>query len=146
MNRLQRRIIFNTGLVGVLLTTVALVFQSTGLLRQPEDWLYDLRAQRFQFFTPAPTDRLVHLDIDDRALEVIGTWPWPRAWLGEIVDELRSAGAAALALDILFAEKQPPTVEVADGSFGTLKVERTLENDRLFAESLARFGNAIVPA
>jgi class 3 adenylate cyclase/CHASE2 domain-containing sensor protein len=146
MSRLERRIIFNTGLVGVLLTTVALVFQIAGLLRQPDDWLYDLRAQRFQFFTPPPTDRLVHLDIDDRALEVIGTWPWPRALLGEIVDELRIAGTAALALDVLFTEKQDPTVEVSRGSFDTLVIERTLENDPRFAESIARFGNAIVPA
>src|SRR5688500_12341422 len=139
MNRLQRRIIFNTGLVGVLLTAVALVFQSTGLLRQPEDWLYDLRAPRFQFFTPAPTDRLVPIDIADRALDVIGSWPWPRARLGGIVGALRSAGAAALALDFLFAELELRTVVVADGSFGTLKIERTLENDRLFAEYLGRF-------
>ena len=84
-----------------------------------ENWLYDHRALYFQHFTPPPTDRLVHLDIDDAALETIGRWPWPRSTLADIVDEVRLAGADVLALDVIFREPQAPTTRpMVDGKAG----------------------------
>jgi CHASE2 domain-containing sensor protein len=36
---------------------------------------------------------------------VIQQWPWPRERLGELVNKLKNAGAAAIAFDFLFSEK-----------------------------------------
>jgi adenylate cyclase len=45
------------------------------------------------------------IDIDDESLEKLGQWPWPRSILAEIIDRLNNNGAAAIAMDIVFAEE-----------------------------------------
>lgn len=42
--------------------------------------------------------------IDEASLAKIGQWPWPRTRIAEIVSKLSSAGAKAIAFDIMFAE------------------------------------------
>lgn len=46
------------------------------------------------------------VDIDDRSLNQIGRWPWPRNKVGEVIEKAREAGAIVVALDIIFAEKE----------------------------------------
>ncbi|WP_309083102.1 adenylate/guanylate cyclase domain-containing protein [Chelativorans sp.] len=47
--------------------------------------------------------------IDEPALAEIGLrWPWPRELHGRLVEALRSAGARAIGLDIIFAEPSDP--------------------------------------
>jgi adenylate cyclase len=61
---------------------------------------------------PAPGGRVVIVDVDDRSLTRVGQWPWRRDIMGRLVTRLREAGAAAVALDIIFAE--PDRGEGAD--------------------------------
>lgn len=44
------------------------------------------------------------IDIDDESLARLGQWPWPRIRIAGLVDRLQSAGAAAIAFDVIFAE------------------------------------------
>ncbi len=44
------------------------------------------------------------IDIDEESLRRLGQWPWPRMLLAELVDRLAASGAAAVGLDVLFAE------------------------------------------
>jgi adenylate cyclase len=44
------------------------------------------------------------VDIDDRSLELLGQWPWPRTRIAALVDRLGELGAAVVAFDVLFAE------------------------------------------
>lgn len=44
------------------------------------------------------------IDIDDESLARLGQWPWPRTRIADLVDRLQSAGAAAIAFDVIFAE------------------------------------------
>jgi adenylate cyclase len=44
------------------------------------------------------------VDIDEASLAAFGQWPWPRTRVAEIVDKLKSLGAAAIGFDIVFAE------------------------------------------
>jgi adenylate cyclase len=44
------------------------------------------------------------VDIDDKSLEALGQWPWPRTVIADLLQKLANAGAAAVAFDILFAE------------------------------------------
>ncbi|PCD76731.1 CHASE2 domain-containing protein [Pseudothioclava arenosa] len=44
------------------------------------------------------------VDIDDRALERFGQWPWPRSLVAEMTDRLIGMGAASIAFDVMFAE------------------------------------------
>lgn len=146
MTRIERRVFLHSVVVGLLLSLVVLVVDRLGWLRASEEWLYDLRARNFQHFAPPRSDRLVHLDIDDRALEAIGAWPWPRAVLAGILDELRLAGVRALAMDVLFPEPQSPTYELDDAPGGRRVLRRAIDNDALFAEAIRALGCVVVPA
>src|SRR5688572_13907799 len=125
--------------LGIGLTAFIVALDAMGMLAWLEGGLYDSRAQYFQHFTPPPSDRLVHLDIDDAALETIGRWPWPRTTLADIVDEVRLAGADVLALDIIFPDPQPVEVVRVDGK------DVTVDHDANLAAAFERFGRVLVP-
>lgn len=57
---------------------------------------------------------VVVVAIDEPALAELGLpWPWPRSLHGRLVESLREAGAAAIGLDILFAEPGNPEADAA---------------------------------
>ena len=160
MTRSERRLLVDTSTLGVLLTLVAIALDWAGILAAPEHFFYDLRARRCRYFSPPPTDKLVHLDIDDGTLEAMGAWPWPRSWLAEIVDEVNLAGAKALATDVIFSEPQAPSYQAmtTGNSFTPTTAPATtpsnepqviqarkFDHDAAFAAALKRFDKAIVP-
>ena len=76
--------------------------------------LENLVFDQYQRWLPRPYDfdqpvRIV--DIDDESIRHIGRWPWPRQTMAELVEALTKAGAAAVAFDVLFSEKDKPTDE-----------------------------------
>src|SRR5260221_3994073 len=107
MTRSERRLLFETGVTGIALTLLIVILDYSGALFYPEQFLYDLRARYCQTFNPPPTDKLVHVDIDDPSLEAIGNWPWPRSKMAEIIDEINLAGAQAIATDIIYTQPAP---------------------------------------
>lgn len=80
------------------------------LERQTMDW----RARQFDAYSPAASDELVILGIDDRALREEGAWPWDRGRIAGVVRELTSAGAGVIALDVLFEEPREGDVELGE--------------------------------
>ena len=52
----------------------------------------------------APGTGVVVVDIDEASLARFGQWPWPRTLTADLVGRLQDAGAAAIGLDIVFAE------------------------------------------
>lgn len=126
-------------LYGVLLTIVVTAVTAAGLLDNLERWFYDKRCATCQFFAPPPTDKLVHIDIDDSVLDAIGAWPWHRALLARMMDELQRAGPKVVATDVLFSEPQDVRyMPRDDGGFDAIN------DDQLLAESIQRLGCAIV--
>jgi len=77
---------------------------------------------------PAPED-VVMIGIDDRSLNELGRWPWPRRRHAKLVDLLSDAGAKVIAFDILFSKP-----DVADP-----------EGDHLFAVAMRRSGRVVLP-
>src|SRR4051812_48973975 len=98
MHRGERRLRIHTVIWCMVLTLVVVIADTPklDLLRPAEHWLYDRRARYCQFFAPVPTDKLVHLDLDDEGLEDIardyGSFPWPRSVMADLLDEIRGAG------------------------------------------------------
>lgn len=145
MNAFERRQLRQSIILGLLLTALTVLADSTGRLEWLEGRLYNLRARYCQHFAPPPTDKLVHLDIDDVALEeTIGKWPWSRDVEAKIVDELRLAGARALGLDIMFPhptkmlrDRRNPEPAAAPSPGGT---DAGDDPDAAFAAALKRFG------
>ncbi len=139
MIRRARNILNNGSLYGLLLTAMVLSMQHAGALENLEHWFYDQRIKYFQFFNPPPTDRLVHLDIDDAVMESVGAWPWPRSKLAEMIDEIGAARPRSIAMDIIFTD--PATVRWVprgDGKF------EAIDDDQVFAAALRRAGCALI--
>jgi len=66
-------------------------------------WLYDLRLRQL---APHQVDpRITIVDIDEQALSEHGRWPWRRALLAELLDDIAGRGGARLVgLDLVLAE------------------------------------------
>src|SRR3954471_15405699 len=118
MNRSEKRLLRRTLQLGLLLTLLVIVADFAGTLDPLEGYLHDFRARHFQYFTPPPTDQIVLLDIDDPSLTAIGSFPWRRTKLAEMIDEIKLAGAKVIGLDIIFPEVQDLRIEQEpDGSY-----------------------------
>jgi adenylate cyclase len=51
--------------------------------------------------------RIVVVDIDEKSIQAIGAWPWPRARQAELLEKLDQAGVSLKILDILFEGSSP---------------------------------------
>jgi len=94
--------------LGILAPFVAVVFGAMLFLFEPLPLqvLRNAVFDQYQRWSPRPYQPApVHIiDIDEESLKRIGQWPWPRTRVAELIERLRKAGAAAIVLDIVFAE------------------------------------------
>ncbi len=51
--------------------------------------------------------RLIVVDVDERSLGEIGPWPWPRATVARLVEQIASLGASEQIFDIVFTAPRP---------------------------------------
>ena len=58
-----------------------------------------------QYDTPTLSQDVAFLEIDERAIEKHGQWPWKRSVLADTIWKLREAGAGFIVLPILFSEE-----------------------------------------
>ncbi|HEY1779482.1 MAG TPA: adenylate/guanylate cyclase domain-containing protein [Roseiarcus sp.] len=80
--------------------------------------MQNLVFDQYQRWKPRPYafDQPVRIvEIDDESLKRLGQWPWPRERLAKLVEALKGAGAAAIAFDFLFAEKDRADAHAATG-------------------------------
>jgi adenylate cyclase len=84
------------------------------------------------------------VDIDDKSLEKLGQWPWPRTRIADLVTELTRLGAVVIAFDAVFSEPDRLNPAVAAEAFPQLDEEtrtklRTLpSNDQIFADAMRK--------
>jgi CHASE2 domain-containing sensor protein len=126
-------------LTGLVLTLLASFGQQAGWFGPAERWAYDVRARNCQKFMPPPSDKLLHVDIDDRSLQEIGQWPWPRSIMADIVGELDAGGAQVIGLDILYYDPSSTRlVKQSDGS--TIEID----DDARLAAAIKKCGRVIL--
>jgi adenylate cyclase len=101
MTRRAARLVMSTGVLPVAAAAL-ICLARPALLRHIEYSGYDVMLRTAR--TRPPSDRIAIVDVDERSLSAIGQWPWRRDIVGELIAELRNFGAAAIALDIVFAE------------------------------------------
>lgn len=74
-------------------------------------WFWSLEYQGLDFLFKARGPRPVNpniivIEIDDRAINDFGRWPWPRGYHAELIDILEKYKPKAIVFDILFTEPQ----------------------------------------
>lgn len=101
----------------------------------------------YQQIQPRPSFEapITVIDIDEESISQNGQWPWPRKVIAELVDRLGNLGAATIAFDMTFSEKDRTspdetirnlrelgaTVDFPDGT-------PELDNDKILAQSVKR--------
>ncbi len=90
------------GCLAILIAFVALRIADPAPIEELRIRTFDT----FQRFEPrVKTARPVTIvDIDEKSLEKLGQWPWPRTRIADIITNLTQLGAVAIAFDIVFAE------------------------------------------
>ncbi|KRR05880.1 CHASE2 domain-containing protein [Bradyrhizobium valentinum] len=84
------------------------------------------------------------VDIDDKSLEKLGQWPWPRTRLADLITELTRLGAVVIAFDAVFPEPDRLNPALAADTFRNLDEEtrarlRALpSNDQIFADAIRK--------
>ena len=84
------------------------------------------------------------VDIDDKSLEKLGQWPWPRTRIADLVTELTRLGAVVIAFDAVFSEPDRLNPTVAADTFRNLdeetraKLRALPSNDEVFAEAIRK--------
>src|SRR5271155_5546059 len=102
-------VILGAGISAILL---AGFFIGIGPLDSLELKLYDLRARMHA--THQVGNDIVIVAVDDPSISQLGPWPWPRAYMGELIDQLSESEAKVIAVDVLYAgaEVNPGLEEV----------------------------------
>ena len=97
----RRRFILLCGLVPVLVTATLTINRSP-LFSRLDDAVYDHVVRSAD--ARKPSGQVTIVDVDDRSLATVGQWPWRRDVMGRLITSLRDAGAAVIAMDVIFAE------------------------------------------
>lgn len=117
-----RRALVEWLVVGLITSLLAVWLAASGVAGRADNLVYDA----FSRLRSGPPDEAIMIvAIDDRSVEALGRWPWPRARHAELIDRLAEARPAAVAYDVLFTEPEA--------------------DDPALAAALARAGNVHLP-
>ena len=118
------------------------------IITQLDNIIYDAR---LQVTMPRSVDeRIVILDIDEKSLQEVARWPWPRDVMAELIDRLFGRYEVAIvAFDVVFAEAdhssgirvldqlaQGPLKDVPNFLQSYRELRPRLDNDGLFAQAI----------
>jgi CHASE2 domain-containing sensor protein len=98
---MTRRLVLLTGLVPAVVTAVLSLYRPA-LLARLDNVVYDLLLGAIP--AGSPDSRVMIVDVDERSLAALGQWPWRRDLVGRLIARIRDMGAAAIGLDMIFAE------------------------------------------
>ena len=141
-------------IIGSLIFGLFIWFQTTKYdsavnLRQRLELLaFDLRITATLPKNVEQDKRIVIVDIDEKSLRYEGRWPWSRAKMATLVEQLFKKGAVVVGFDVMFTEPERNSAKTVltyldDNVAGAPIVKRVLrgrlddfDNDAKFAKSL----------
>jgi adenylate cyclase len=109
--------------------------------------LEELRVRTFDLFQViqprVSTERpVVIVDIDEKSLKTVGQWPWPRTRVADLIARLTELGAVVIGFDIVFAEPDRLSPNLAADAFRGLdedtrqKLRALPSNDQVLADAI----------
>ncbi|WNL42985.1 adenylate/guanylate cyclase domain-containing protein [Halomonas sp. PAMB 3264] len=139
----RRRWVWAVGMASLALVLLAAASGRTPLERLTHQTfdLYQILKPRSQAGAPVTV-----VDIDEASLGELGQWPWSRALIARMVEQLGEMGAAAIVFDMVFAEpdRTSPAALTRQLARAGIDIElppalARLDNDALLAEAFARY-------
>ncbi|MHC4798912.1 MAG: CHASE2 domain-containing protein, partial [Planctomycetota bacterium] len=137
-------------MLGLGLTLAAVVLHGTGFTQRFELLWLDFHIRHFSRIDKS--DRIVHIDITDDALDRVGSWPWPRDIQAELIRIINDLGAEQIIVDIVFSEPKSPLVRIPEldtyadiegeiEQIGELSPENVVLQDDELARAIGDAGN-----
>jgi signal transduction histidine kinase len=146
-----------TATLALLLFFVVFVVSAT--IPPVRDWQLRFNDSFFRFSpVPKPRSKVVLVLIDDESVYRFGRWPWSRTLLARLTNNLNTAGASVIGLDILLSE--PQTADADKALQEALRSSRAVIVDKIasfadgprwdepipqFAEAAGAVGHAQAP-
>ncbi len=123
-------------------------FYNIGLVTQLDNIIYDTRLRLTM--TGGVDERVVILDIDEKSLQEVSRWPWPRDVMARVMDKLfNDYKLGILGFDVVFAESdyssgiraldalaQKELKQVAGFAELYQQLRPSLDNDGRFAQAI----------
>lgn len=144
----------NAIVVGFIITFLAfgLINPQSRLLQDNiakiEGIIYDLRLNATLPKEPRKSSHNIFIvDIDEKALEEVGRWPWSRATVAKMVQQMQDAGVVVVGFDVVFSEPEKNPVDILEQSnvFTHLsdteiqQLRNELDADAKLAETIAEY-------
>ncbi|MEZ4525949.1 MAG: serine/threonine-protein kinase [Desulfobacterales bacterium] len=145
--------------VGITLVFLAMNLAGIGFLENLELAFYDLRMKYRE--VPEDSDEIIVVDIDDRSIEKLGRWPWPRSVIGRGLEKIAQGRPKIIGLNVLYSEPEDSSglkqirtlIEMVEKSgnadpalLKTMKLSlEELDNDSKLEAALASAGNVVLP-
>jgi adenylate cyclase len=124
----------------LLLALLVLRLGNPPLLQELRLRTFDL----FQVIQPRVAEErpVVIVDIDEKSLRKLGQWPWPRTRVADLIDRLTKLGALVIGFDVVFAEPDRLSPQLAADTFRDLdeptrvKLRGLPSNDQVMADAI----------
>lgn len=108
------------------------------------DFLSEVLAEKKDSNT---SSNVIVVDIDEKSMDALGQWPWPRVMLAQVMHKVDASYPSAIGFDILFPEKDrasPKEISAFYENFFNIKTsleglpQSFLDNDLIFSAALTR--------
>lgn len=109
---------------------------------------YDLNLKSLKT-TPKISDDLIVIKIDEKSLEQVGRWPWPRSKIADLISKLHKNGVSVVSLDIIFSEVEKNIIDKIRKHITAIpkkqltRLHKKFDNDTLLEKSLAAGDSAL---
>ena len=101
--------------VGLLAALAAIAMILDHTTERVDRLLYDVVTRQHRH---APDPRILLVTIDQRSLDQVGSWPWPRETHARLIRTLAAGRPKAIAYDVLFVDAKPGDADIAAAGAG----------------------------
>jgi len=155
-------------LIGSLIVVICiyLSFMSFPFFESLEKVIYEIEMRLDTPRNPGES-KVAIVNIDDKSINKLGKWPWPRHIIAEMIKILKSNGAKLIGIEMVFSEKEQnlgikeikklyskilnrekvyTTGEEHTWILAELEeIEERLDNDKVLSQTVKNTGNIVLP-
>ncbi|RLB28402.1 MAG: hypothetical protein DRG66_03710 [Deltaproteobacteria bacterium] len=155
-------------LIGSLIVVICiyLSFMSFPFFESLEKVIYEIEMRLDTPRNPGES-KVAIVNIDDKSINKLGKWPWPRHIIAEMIKILKSNGAKLIGIEMVFSEKEQnlgikeikklyskilnrekvyTTGEEHTWILAELEeIEKRLDNDKVLSQTVKNTGNIVLP-